>query len=111
MIPGDRQMKGVAGPKSGFKTAKILLRETEIVRIRQNDRKGLGARRRVGIQLTHANLSGEQRGELDPGPMADRELRRRQRANKRCDLAARRFRKNQGPASRYRNRASALLAF
>ena len=42
--------------------------------------------------------------------MADRELRRRQRANKRCDLAARRFRKNQGPGSRYRNRASALLA-
>jgi len=86
MIPGDRQMKGVAGPKSGFKAAKIFLRETEIVRIRQNDRKGLlhddlkfgiGARRRVGIQLTNANLSGEQRGELDPGPMADRELRRR----------------------------------
>src|SRR5208282_1748751 len=104
MVPGDGQMKRVAGPQPGFEMTQILLGQTEIAGVWQEDREGLvhhhlepgvGPCGRVGIQPTHANFPGDQRGELDSGPMTDGKLPSRQLTDKRRDLVAGRLRKNE----------------
>ena len=53
-----------------------------------------------GVRIAHADLAGTQRGELGPGPMADRQIVRRQILEKRRDRFAGCFREDEGDEER-----------
>jgi hypothetical protein len=83
MIVGYGQVESVSSPQSGFEPAEIPLSKTKIVGSRQKDgeglvhhglKSGIGPRRRLGVQAAHAHFPTDQRGKLNPGPMADSEF-------------------------------------
>ena len=56
----------------------------------------VGSRACCRVEDAHADIAGDERGKLDPGPVANRELLDRQPAHKGCNLVARRLGRTSG---------------